>query len=195
MSTPLAIRLIAWAWFISALLLSRTQMLGRLPGLATLGLTLLLTSGLWITYVRIANFRSWINALDLRSLVLLHSVRLVGYYFLLLHNRGELPYAFAVPSGWGEILIATLVVPVCFLPLSARHRHRALTIWNVIGFTEIILACLTATRLALENPMALRAFATLPLSLWPLFLSPVILVTHLIIYQRLQRENSATLPE
>ena len=81
MSTPLAIRLIAWAWLISALLLGRTQALGRLPGPATLGLTLLLTSGLWTAYARAANFRTWINALDLRSLVLLHSTRLVGYIF------------------------------------------------------------------------------------------------------------------
>lgn len=193
MSTPLAIRLIAWAWFISALLLGRTQALGRLPGPATLGLTLLITIGLWIAYARVANFRHWINALDLRSLVLLHSARLVGYYFLLLYNRGELPYAFAVPSGWGEMLVAALVVPVCFLPLSVHHRHRAMTIWNVIGFTEITLAFIIATRLTLENPMALRAFATLPLSLLPIFLSPLIFVTHLIIYQRLQRENPAEL--
>ena len=68
-----------------------------------------------------------------------------------------------------------------------------MTIWNVIGFTEITLAFITATRLTLENPMALRAFAALPLSLLPIFLSPLIFVTHLIIYQRLQRENPAEL--
>ena len=41
--------------------------------------------------------------LDLRLLVLYHLTRFVGVWFLVLYSRGELPYAFAVPGGWGDI--------------------------------------------------------------------------------------------
>src|SRR5882672_9093208 len=53
-------------------------------------------------------FRSWLMTVDVRWLVALHLTRFVGFYFLYLYGRGELPYAFAVPGGWGDIVVATL---------------------------------------------------------------------------------------
>ncbi len=147
MPTPLVIRITVWLWLIAALLVGRLQLLQRLPGPAIPGIILLLTAGVLACYFKARGFRAWIDALDLRALVMFHVTRFVGIYFLLLSQRGELPYAFAVPGGWGDITVATLALFVSLLPLTAARRRRAITIWNVIGFLDILLVVATAARL------------------------------------------------
>lgn len=132
----------------------------------------------------------WIDRLDLRALVLLHVTRFVGFYFLILYRRGGLPYAFAVPGGWGDIIVAALALVVCFLPMKDSARRRAITIWNVIGFIDILMVVTTAARLGLQNNLQMRALTYLPLSLLPTFLVPAIIATHVIIFLRLRRATT-----
>lgn len=186
MPTPLVIRISVWLWLIAALLVGRLQLLQRLPGPALPGLILLLTAGVLACYFKARVFRAWIDALDLRALVMFHVTRFVGIYFLLLSQRGELPYAFAVPGGWGDITVATLALFVSLLPLTAARRRRAITIWNVIGFLDILLVVATAARLGLEEMRPMHALTYLPLSLLPTFLVPLIIATHLMIFLRLR---------
>jgi hypothetical protein len=188
MPTPLYIRVTIWLWLIAALIAGRLELLGRLPGPAVQGCILLLTAAVLAAYFKAAGLRRWIDNLDLRALVLPHSTRFVGFYFLLLYQRDELPYAFAVPGGWGDILVATLALPVCFVPMDPDLRRRAITIWNVVGFVDILLVVVTAGRLGWEDVRQLRALTYLPLSLLPTFLVPLIIATHLIIFLRLRRE-------
>jgi hypothetical protein len=69
------------------------------------GLTVLLLAAV----VARPRFRRWLATLDLRWLVAVHLTRFVGLYFLLLYYRdGALPRAFAVPGGWGDVIVATL---------------------------------------------------------------------------------------
>jgi len=189
MPTPFYVRVIVWVWLIAALIAGQQQWLGRLPGPAMQGIVLLLTAALLAGYFKAAGFRAWIDGLDLRALVLLHVTRFVGFYFLLLYRRGELPYAFAVPGGWGDITVATLVLIVCFIPMNAALRRRAITIWNVIGFVDILMVVVTAGRLGLEDIRQMRALTYLPLSLLPTFLVPLIIATHVMIFLRLRRET------
>jgi hypothetical protein len=188
MPTPLYVRIIIWLWLIAALVVGQQQWLGKLPGPAIQGIILVLTAALLACYLKGAGFRAWIDSLDLRALVLLHVTRFVGIYFLILYQRGELPYAFAVPGGWGDILVATLALPVCFVPMNVPRRHRAITIWNVIGLVDILMVVVTAARLGLEHIGQLRALTYLPLSLLPTFLVPLVIATHVMIYLRLRRE-------
>jgi hypothetical protein len=187
MPTPLAIRISVWLWLIAALVVGQQQWLGRLPGPALQGIILLLTTALLTCYFKAPGFRAWIDTLDLRALVLLHVTRFVGLSFLLLYQRGELPYAFAVPGGWGDITVATLALLVCFIPMTDVARRRAITIWNVVGFMDILLVVITAGRLGLQDMHQMRALTYLPLSLLPTFLVPLIIATHLMIFLRLRR--------
>ena len=187
MPTPPVIRIALWLWLIAALAVGRLELLARLPGPAIQGLIVLLTAALLLGYRRVTVFHTWIDALDLRALVLLHATRFVGIYFLLLYRRGELPYAFAVPGGWGDILVATLALLVCLLPLAPATRLRAFTVWNVIGLVDILLVVVAAARLGLEGMDQMRALTYLPLSLLPTFLVPLIIATHVMIYLRLRR--------
>jgi len=189
MPAALLIRIVLWLWLFAALAVGRLQLLARLPGPALQGIILALTAALLLAYAKAEGFREWINGLDLRALVLLHVTRFVGIYFLLLYQRGELPYAFAVPGGWGDITVATLALLVGLVPMTEGARRHAITIWNVIGFIDILLVVVTAARLGLEDIRQLRALTYLPLSLLPTFLVPLVIATHIMIFLRLRREK------
>lgn len=187
--TPLPLRIAVWLWLIAALFVGNSGLLQRLPMPAVQGVLFGLTGICLACYFKIQGLRAWVDRLDIRALVLLHITRFVGFYFLLLHHRGELPYAFAVPGGWGDIIVATLALGVCVFPLSDTLLKRAITAWNVIGFVDIALVVITAARLGLENPFQMRALTYLPLSLLPTFLVPLIIATHVIIHLRLRGQR------
>lgn len=191
MPSALVARLVLWLWFGAALLAGQQQLLQRLPPIAVPAIVLGLTSLLLFAYNRLRPVRTWADALDLRLIVLLHLTRFVGVYFIILYRRGQLPYDFAIPAGLGDILIATLALPLILAPLTASTRLRLLRIWNVLGLVDILLVVFTAFRLNLADPIQMRAFTFLPLSLLPTFLVPLIIVTHLVIFIRLSRPASA----
>jgi hypothetical protein len=188
------VRLVLWTWLLAALIVGRLELLAHLPvwGLAGVlaGLTLLLlAAGLGIRA-----FRGWIDALDLRRLVLLHAVRFYGIYGLVLYQRGALSYALAVPGAWSDISVALLAVAAAFLPLREELHRQAVIIWNTIGVTGLLLNGATAARLGLAQPWQLDEFRRLPLSLLPTFLVPLLLATHVIIFARLRRASPGTAP-
>src|SRR4051812_32703810 len=184
MSAAIVARLVFWLWFTAAVAGGYPRVLQRLPPLAAQAILFGLTGGLLLAYFRLAAVRAWVNSLDLRALVLLHATRFVGIYFLVLRQRGELPRAFAVPGGIGDIIIATFALPVALAPLEYATRLRAIVIWNVVGLIDIMMVIVTATRINLTTPGELRALTHLPLSLLPTFLVPLIIATHVILFVR-----------
>lgn len=187
MPAALIVRLFFWLWFGAALAVGHFLWLQRIPPFGVQGIILGLTALVLLTYYRLAFVRAWVEALDLRALVLLHVTRFVGIYFLVLYQRGELPRAFALPAGVGDIVVATMVLPVVFAPLEPEARQRAIRIWNVVGFVDILLVIVAATRINLTDPAQLRPLTQLPLSLLPTFLVPLIIATHVIIFSRIAR--------
>jgi hypothetical protein len=186
---PLILRIGLWLWLIAALVVGRLLWLTALPRPALQGIIFGLTGLILLLYFKARPLRQWIDDLDLRALVFFHVTRFVGLYFLLLYQRGELPYAFAVPGGWGDIVVATGALLVCLLPMADTTRHRAIRFWNILGLTDIVLVLVTAARLGFQNPAELRALTYLPLSLLPTFLVPLIIATHVIIFVQLRREE------
>ena len=183
MSGSLLARVFFWLWFLAAIA-GGHLVLQRLPPFGIQAMILALTAILVLAYFRIPPVRAWVDSLELRSLVLIHVTRFVGIYFLILYEHGELPRAFAVPGGIGDIIVATLALPVALAPLEPEARRRAVVIWNVIGFIDILLVVFTAARINLSHPGELRALTYLPLSLLPTFLVPLIIATHIIIFAR-----------
>lgn len=188
-STPLPLRIAVWLWLLAALFAGNSSVLERLPMPAIQGILFALTGICLACYFKIQALKAWVDHLDLRALVALHVTRFVGFYFLILYQRGELPYAFAVPGGWGDIVVAALAIVVCAIPVNQALRNRLITAWNVIGFVDIALVVITAARLGLENRFQMRALTHLPLSLLPTFLVPLIIATHVVIHLRLRRER------
>ena len=135
-------------------------------------------------------FRAWLLAIDVRWLVALHLTRFVGAYFLYLYGRGQLPYAFAVPGGWGDITVASLAGALLLLGSPTRGRRRAAyMLWNVLGLADILFVVVTAARLGAADPESMAALLRLPLSLLPTFLVPLIIASHVVLGVRLARRD------
>ena len=90
-------------WLVIAIGLGLSGLLRQMrppgPQIMIFGLTGALIAAYWLS----VSFRDWLKALDLRAIVALHLTRFVGFYFLWLYGRRELPYRFAVPGGWGTL--------------------------------------------------------------------------------------------
>ena len=187
MTAALLVRVIFWLWFTAAMLAGHSLVLQRLPAPVVPGMVFTLTALLLLAYFRLGAVRTWVDALSLRTLVLLHVTRFVGIVFLVLYHRGQLPYAFAVPGGIGDIIIATFALPVALAPLDESVRLRVTNIWNVAGLADILFVVITAIRINLADPTEMHALTHLPLSLLPTFLVPLIIASHVIIFFRLSR--------
>ena len=156
--------------------------------LVVFGLTAAVLAAGWF----VVGFRAWLSAIDERWLVGLHLTRFVGAYFLYLYGQGQLPYAFAVPGGWGDIAVASLaaILLVAGPPRGARRRA-AYLVWNVFGLADILFVVATAARLAMADPESMVALLRLPLSLLPTFLVPLIIASHVVLGVRLARRSAA----
>ena len=182
--------LILLVWLAVALALGASGRLQSLrppvPQLVLGGLTaaVLLSAVVW------GGFRIWLFGLGYRQLVAFHLTRFVGAYFLVLYARGQLPWAFAVPGGWGDIAVAAWALVLVLLVPKLEARPGVVGAWNAVGLLDILFVAGTATRLALANPDSMSALLHLPLSLLPTFLVPLIIATHVIIFWRLWAERS-----
>jgi hypothetical protein len=187
MAVSLLIRVYFWLWFGAALAAGHFLVLQRVSALALPALTLFLAAIPVLACLRVGALRTWVDAIDLRALVLLHVTRFVAIYLLVLHQRGELPRPLVVPGALGDIIVAVMALPVALAPLADAARHRAIVIWNVVGFVGLLLAQLSTARLALSSPVEVRLLTHLPLSLLPTFLLPLLLATHVVIFVRTGR--------
>jgi len=139
-----------------------------------------------------ASSRRWLFSVDLRCLVAIHLVRFIGFYVLYRYSLGELPYAFAVPGGIGDIIVALLAVILLLTtsPTSILGR-RLYLIWNILGLLDIMSVVATADLQELWYPGSMQALLQLPLSLLLTFIVPLIIASHLVMLVRLWKTNTA----
>ena len=178
-------------WLVVAIAVGASGGIAKLrppaPQLILLGLTAALVAvDRWSR-----SFRGWNDALDLRAVVALHLTRFVGLYFLVLCRRGELPPSFAVPAGWGDILVATVAVFVLAGWSRFGNKRGVLLAWNIVGLIDILFVVVTAGRVAWRDPNAMGALLRLPLNLLLTFLVPLIIASHLLLFRRLSRRRSS----
>jgi hypothetical protein len=145
-----------------------------------------LTSALIVAYWMSRSFRDWLKTLDLRAIVALHLTRFVGFYFLWLYGRGELPYRFGVPGGWGDVIVATGAAVTLATWSGFGSRPPVLFIWNGYGLIDIVFVVATAAAEGRANPASMAALLRMPLSLLATFLVPLIITSHVLMFARLR---------
>ena len=145
-----------------------------------------IAGALAIALYSVRPFREWALRIDLRWLISFHLIRFVGIYFLYLYRMHELPYGFAVWGGVGDIVVAMLaVVILCF----ARYKP-AVIVWNILGLADILAVAATAARSEMAIPGSMHQLDKFPLILLPVFVVPMIIVTHGLVLVRVLRTDA-----
>jgi hypothetical protein len=89
-------------------------------------------------------FRQAALSIPQDRLIGIHTVRVGGFVFLTLLDMGLLPAQFALPAGYGDLLIG-LTAPLLVYALSNHKPHaRKLAIaWNLLGLLDFAVALAT----------------------------------------------------
>lgn len=140
-----------------------------------------------VWYLGSKALRQFVLAVDLRVLTLAQTWRVGGVLFLVLYARDVLPAVFALPAGWGDIVVGATAPFVTWAISAARRFPRRLFVWwNILGTLDLVTA-VTLGVLASASPLGILAgdrttqiMGAFPLSLIPTFFVPLLLIFHLI---------------
>jgi hypothetical protein len=128
-------------------------------------------------------FRNYLLARDLRRLTLFHLWRVLPgalflYYYYSLHR---LPWNFAVPGGYGDIVVAVTAPLAALLPASSwSGKWKALLGWHALGFLDLAGVVRAALVNGLHDPESMRVLTRFPLSSLPAILVALTFIMHII---------------
>jgi hypothetical protein len=183
-------------WFLTSVVLSLQGFFqtgpGRMPlpvGLSVAIPIVVLTSLYWLS----ASLRAFANSLDLRTIVALNILRLVGLDFLVAYAQGRLPAGFAFPAGLGDIFTGLLAIPL-IVAMSGNQQsgtRKWFVAWNLLGLADLIVAVASGILhsgsklgiLAGDGPTTL-IMTQFPRALIPTFFVPAFILLHLLALAR-----------
>jgi len=142
-----------------------------------------IVAGITLALLAVRPFRVWVLHVNICYLIAFHLTRFVGFYLLYLYSRHELPYAFAVRGGIGDILVATLA---CVLLFFANFKPALIT-WNILGSIDILDVVITVARSESAVPGSMHQLDHFPLILLPTIIVPLVIVIHGLIFYRTLR--------
>ena len=152
---------------------------------------LILTVALIVLSRIYAPLRAWTMSVDLRTLVGFHVLRAIaGVAFLWAAAHGTLPARFSDVAGYGDIAVAALALGLLVFIAPERSSAPLLyVIWNTLGLIDIMLVVSLATRTAMADPSSMAQLLKPPFALIPLFLVPIIIASHIWLFERLLRRT------
>jgi hypothetical protein len=150
-----------------------------------------------LAYSTISSFKDWVLSLDMRHLILLHSLRMVGMGFVFLYFQDLLPALFAFPAGIGDAMAAVgaLFLGIAIYEGGKAVSNRRIFQWNTFGLIDFVIAVsmgvLTRTGevLHIEGQAGSDIMSLFPLGVVPGFFVPFYIITHLIIYAQLRQRQ------
>lgn len=193
-----AAALYLFAWLALALLLSAYDVFVPVAGkpfpMIALGVSMPLVAGL-VLLRRSMTLNRALDAIPTHWLVGIQLYRSFGLIFVLLFLQQQLPAAFALPAGLGDLAIGLTAPLVAWWVWQGRKRG-CLTLlgWNVLGIVDLVVALSVGffsspgrfQLLALDEPSTL--ITAFPLVLIPVFAVPLSLLLHVAGLKRLRRE-------
>jgi len=127
--------------------------------------------------------REYLFSLDVRRLTWFHAWRLLpGAAFLyLFYFHHQLPWSFAVPGGYGDMVIGLTAWPASMLPAAMwRRRWAALLVWHILGFADLAGVVRAALINGLRDPGSMRPLTQFPLSFLPAMLVALTFMAHIV---------------
>lgn len=170
-------------WGVAAALAGKFGLLGHLPPRLAPVLIAGLTVSFSLALARIPWLRTAVDLFSVRQMIGSHVPRFVGGYFLWLYHEGRLPAEFAQRAGWGDIAAAAGALVLLFWPEGKGFR-RALFGWNALAMLDLFVAVGTAGWLNGVRPGSMAEIGQFPLALIPLWLVPVFLSNHIVLFRR-----------
>jgi hypothetical protein len=138
-----------------------------------------------------------LTAASLPTIIGVQLYRIIGLVFVILLAQGQLPAHFALPAGWGDIVVG-LSAPLVALALArgAPGGRTLATAWNVFGLLDLVVAVGMGTGFLapfLAPDLGPRvpptpAMGVFPLVLVPTFAVPMSVLLHVVALWRLRRE-------
>jgi hypothetical protein len=190
-STMLTVLLLAgWIAFSAALAAASAVVpLLALPGVR-LALGGLIAAGFCMAVLRTPTGARIIHAVPQSWLVGVQVYRLLGAIFLVLYGLHQLPAAFALPAGIGDVTVAALALPVAGIYWAGWPLREALLwAWNVFGIADLAVAltmgALTMPTLHLFPGVSSALLSSWPLIMVPLFAVPLSIVLHIASLRKL----------
>lgn len=139
--------------------------------------------------------RSITDAMGHDTFMGLQSFRILGGIFLIGWAFGDIPWIFAIPAGFGDILAGILGFQAMrAVQRGAANARRKVIIANVVGISDFAVALGTGlitsdTIYQLMGQDAPNIVGEYPLVMIPAFLVPLFLGAHLLSVQRLMRDR------
>jgi hypothetical protein len=120
-------------------------------------------------------------------LALPHTLRVVGVLFLIVMAQGDLPAAFALPAGLGDIAIG-VAAPFVARRLARGTGRAGAVRFNVLGIFDLIVAGIIGFLLLglVEVTPSTAPLTVLPLALVPTTAVPLAVALHIVSLHRLR---------
>ena len=147
--------------------------------LALAALAPIVAFSLWFAMSQ--KFRHFALSLNPRILTSVQSWRILGFVFVLLQAHGILPATFALPAGYGDMVVGASA-PLVAWRLARPSRRGSFILWQLLGIADLIMAVSlgTTARLSSAPGTSMGAMTALPLSLVPTFIVPLLFIFHVI---------------
>lgn len=184
------------AWFFVALIPSRAGFYhAAVPGVPRILYGLLGPAAVvFALFWAVPFLRRVVETVPQEWIVGVQFYRVLGVIFLALYAIGQLPGAFALPAGLGD-LATGLVAPVVGIAYARSPRAQAgrLRAWNWFGIADLVVAVGTGF---LTSPSPFQLFSldkpnelisAFPLVLIPVFLVPLSVLLHFASLWKLRR--------
>jgi hypothetical protein len=185
------------AWFGYTFLMSRTGLFieNTIPPKILLLTSIPLILFYLLVVSNLKAYKEILNGVTVQSLILLHSFRFIGGFFIIASLYGTLPAKFAYIAGIGDIITA---IGSFFVANAITNKKSYATklayAWNIYGLLDIISVIITAiitTKLAIDTgSQSIAEIGRFPFCLIPAFAPATIIFLHITIFRKLKNFNN-----
>ena len=137
-------------------------------------------------------FARILDAVPQHWLIGIQVYRVLGIIFIGLYAQGKLPGMFALPAGWGDVLVGVLAPLAAYA--SVKGARRSVLGWNILGLGDLVLAVSLGflsspgqfQQISFDFPNQL--IGMFPLVMIPVFAVPLSILLHACSLRKLARD-------